>query len=484
MLLEQLDAAVVADRVGDPRADEVGDRADGDGREQACTRRRETLKPGEQHRRLATGSGCRRSRATISRKTPGRPRSPTTFVANVDELVGDRGEDEERREQERSEATGYRSAPWPSRCSTRHAAGSRSRRARAPRVERVLDAGRFILGPEVEAFEAEFAAYVGARHAIGVANGTEALTIALRALGVGPGRRGRRARRSPSTPAPRRSRRPARGPVFCDVDPETFCVTPETVQRRADAAHEGRHRRAPVRQRRAGRARSRRSGVPVARGRRAGGRLDGRRRRGRARSARSRRSRFYPSKNLGALRRRRRDRDRRRRASPTACAMLRFHGSRDKVTYERGGLQLAPRRAAGRRSCACSCPHLDGWADAPPRRPPRWYAEAGLGELVGAARSRRRAPTPAWHLYVVRSERADELAGARCRRPASARAPTTACRSTASPRWRRRAAGELDLPGTEEAARTHLALPISAALTREQVDEVVDAVRRCASGST
>src|SRR5207244_2131966 len=54
-------------------------------------------------------------------------------------------------------------------------------------IARVLDSKHFILGPEVEAFESELATYLGARHAIGVANGTEALTIALRALGVGPG---------------------------------------------------------------------------------------------------------------------------------------------------------------------------------------------------------------------------------------------------------------------------------------------------------
>jgi dTDP-3-amino-3,4,6-trideoxy-alpha-D-glucose transaminase len=52
---------------------------------------------------------------------------------------------------------------------------------------RVLKSGRYILGPEVEAFEREFAAAVGVPHAVGVANGTEAITIALRALGVGPG---------------------------------------------------------------------------------------------------------------------------------------------------------------------------------------------------------------------------------------------------------------------------------------------------------
>src|SRR3954447_657471 len=93
----------------------------------------------------------------------------------------------------------------------------------------VLDSGRFILGPEVTAFEAEFARYCGARHAVGVANGTEALTIALRALGVGPGDDVvvpsftfyASAEAIPPTGA---------RPVFCDVDPDTMCVTAQTVQ--------------------------------------------------------------------------------------------------------------------------------------------------------------------------------------------------------------------------------------------------------------
>ena len=51
----------------------------------------------------------------------------------------------------------------------------------------VLDRGWFILGEEVAAFEAEFAAYCGAVYAVGVASGTEALHLALRAVGVGPG---------------------------------------------------------------------------------------------------------------------------------------------------------------------------------------------------------------------------------------------------------------------------------------------------------
>lgn len=96
-------------------------------------------------------------------------------------------------------------------------------------THRVLDSGAFILGPEVEAFEREFAAYLGARHAIGVANGTEAITVALRALGVGPGDEvvvpsftfWASAEAIPPTGAT---------PVFCDVDPTTFLVTPATVK--------------------------------------------------------------------------------------------------------------------------------------------------------------------------------------------------------------------------------------------------------------
>ncbi|MEP6914488.1 MAG: DegT/DnrJ/EryC1/StrS family aminotransferase, partial [Acidobacteriota bacterium] len=54
-------------------------------------------------------------------------------------------------------------------------------------VDRVITRGWFVLGPELDAFEGEFAAACGAPQAVGVGTGTDALAIALRALGIGPG---------------------------------------------------------------------------------------------------------------------------------------------------------------------------------------------------------------------------------------------------------------------------------------------------------
>src|SRR3954453_2713886 len=97
------------------------------------------------------------------------------------------------------------------------------------KVSEVIEASQFILGPELKAFEAELADYLGARPAVGVGNGTDAITLALRALGVGPGDEVvvpsftfyASAEAIPHTGA---------RPVFCDVDPETSCVTADTVR--------------------------------------------------------------------------------------------------------------------------------------------------------------------------------------------------------------------------------------------------------------
>src|SRR5207302_10068415 len=94
----------------------------------------------------------------------------------------------------------------------------------ARRLAQVAASGRWILGPEVEAFEREFAAYCGARHCVGVANGTDAITIALRAAGVTAGDEvvvpSFTFYASVEAAASMGDR-----PVFCDVDPETFSVT-------------------------------------------------------------------------------------------------------------------------------------------------------------------------------------------------------------------------------------------------------------------
>ena len=64
---------------------------------------------------------------------------------------------------------------------------ARERRGLLKALDRTLARGEHILGGEVAAFEKAFARLCGVKHAIGVANGTDALILVLRALGVGPG---------------------------------------------------------------------------------------------------------------------------------------------------------------------------------------------------------------------------------------------------------------------------------------------------------
>jgi len=150
---------------------------------------------------------------------------------------------------------------------------------------------------------------------------------------------------------------------------------------------------------------------------------------------------------------------------------LRFHGSRDKVTYEQLGYnsRLDELQAALLR---VQLPHLDAWSHGR-REAGRHYEEAGLGELLTLPQPAE-GVSPAWHLYVVSHPQVEYLEAALAaagighkgyyRTPVHRQAPMRA--------W----AASAELPGTEFAARTHLAIPMSPVLTCEQADEVVAAV--------
>lgn len=92
-------------------------------------------------------------------------------------------------------------------------------------------AGSFILGPNVQAFEKEFADYVGVKHAVAVANGTDSLVLSLRALGIGPGDEVITTAFTFFASAESISAVGAT-PVFADILPDTFCLDPESVAAR------------------------------------------------------------------------------------------------------------------------------------------------------------------------------------------------------------------------------------------------------------
>jgi dTDP-4-amino-4,6-dideoxygalactose transaminase len=154
--------------------------------------------------------------------------------------------------------------------------------------------------------------------------------------------------------------------------------------------------------------------------------------------------------------------------------VLRCDGLRDEVRYEAIGhsQRLDEIQAAALR---VMLPSLEGWAE---RRHAAgaMYADAGLGALVSLPVATE-GSRPAWHLYIVRHPRAEFLAeglrsrGVECR--GYYRIPVH--RQPAMQRY-----GSFELPATDEAAATHLAVPMHAALTREMVAEVVEAVAQSA----
>jgi dTDP-4-amino-4,6-dideoxygalactose transaminase len=337
------------------------------------------------------------------------------------------------------------------------------------RIDAVLERGVYILGPEVEAFERELADYIGVRHVIGVANGTDAITIGLRALDVGPDDEVVVPAFTFYASAEAIVNAGAR-PVFCDVDADTRNVTPDTVRAvltprtRAVLSVDlfGLPAPSPA---------LRELGLPVLEdaAQAVGASLDGRRAGSLGDVATFS---FYPSKNLGcfgdggAIAT---DDD---RIAELARA-LRFHGSRDKQTFEYVGYnsRLDELQAAILRVVL---PELDGWCDGR-RAAARAYSEVGIDRYVTGPFEPPGAEA-AWHLYVATHSRADEViaglrehgVGARgyYRTPLHrqvAMAPYAPARADA-------------LPVTDELARTNLALPMSPTLDVERVREVVAAL--------
>jgi dTDP-4-amino-4,6-dideoxygalactose transaminase len=343
------------------------------------------------------------------------------------------------------------------------------RRELIERLTAVVNDGRYILGPEVQAFEREFAEYLGVRHVVGVANGTDALTIALRAAGVGPGDEVivpsftfyASAEAIPPTGAT---------PVFCDVEEDTGNLSLETVQAvltprtKAVIAVDLFGNPAPVQEI------AEQTGLTVVEdaAQAAGATAQGRRAGSLGTAATFS---FFPSKNLGcfgdggAIAT---DDD----AVAEGARMLRFHGSRDKITFEEVGYnsRLDELQAAVLRVLL---PHLDAWT-AGRRAAAAAYEQAGLGDLV-ALPSVASGVEPAWHLYVVRHRDPDGLAAALADVGVQARSyyRTPVHRQPAMSRW---GAG-IELPTTDELARTNLAIPMSPVLSTEQALEVVGAIR-------
>lgn len=333
----------------------------------------------------------------------------------------------------------------------------------AEKLAEVARSGRYILGPEVERFEAAFARYLGVRHCVGVGNGTDALTIALRAVGVKPGDDVVLPSFTFYATAEAVVTLGGR-PVFCDIDPATFCVTAETVE----AAMTSRTTAivpvhlfgnvAPMDE-------LERFGIPLVEdaAQAAGGAYRGRRAGSLGTAATFS---FFPSKNLPCLG----DGGAVVTDDDDVAALarrLRFHGSEDKRTFTEVGYnsRLDELQAA---VLSLLLPELDGWNERR-RAAAATYERLGLGEHA-------ELPTPvegaehAFHMYVVRNPRLEGIGTGYYRTPCHLQ-----------PAMREWGADVLELPGTREAALTNVALPMGKDLTEAQIEEVV---RACASGST
>jgi dTDP-3-amino-3,4,6-trideoxy-alpha-D-glucose transaminase len=327
----------------------------------------------------------------------------------------------------------------------------------------VLDGGRFILGPNVGAFEEEAAAYLGAAHAVGVANGTDALVVALDAFGVEPGDEVICPSFTFYATAEAIARRGAT-PVFADIDARTLNLDPEDVASRITPATKAilavhlYGRPAPV---------SELAGLaPVIEdaAQAFGATLAGHRVGSLGRMATFS---FYPTKNLFAFG------DGGLVTTGEAeladrVRLLRFHGSRDKERFEAIGYnsRLDEVQAAVLR---VFLRHVDDW-NARRRAATARYEELGLGELCELPHDE---PGHVYHVYCVRTPERDRVASALRRAGIGCATYYSTPLHLQAPF----ASSATSLPETERAARETIALPLWPAITAEQQEEVVESVR-------
>jgi dTDP-4-amino-4,6-dideoxygalactose transaminase len=344
----------------------------------------------------------------------------------------------------------------------------------AERQRAVLESGRYILGPEVEAFESEFASYLDAGHCVGVANGTDAIAIALRALGVGPG---------DEVVVPSVSFfatvEPVvtigAAPVFCDVDEQTWCMTAATAEpvitdrTKALLPVHLFGNPAPVTEL-LELARPRGIKVLEDAAQAHGASLDGRMAGALGDAATFS---FFPSKNLGGFG----DGGAVVTDDPEVAALarrLRFHGSEDKKLHTEVGYnsRLDEIQAAGLRVLLR---HLPAWTAAR-RRAAQGYREAGLEDLV-RLQGETRGGESAWHLLVVATPERDRLQRVLNEAGIGARPyyDTPLYRQPAMERW----APPQGFPNTERICSEILALPMGSALDPDVPAQVVEAVRDC-----
>lgn len=331
------------------------------------------------------------------------------------------------------------------------------------RIGAVIDSGRFIFGPEVEAFEREAAAALRVPHAIGVANGTDALVLSLEAMGIGRGDEVV----CPSFTFYATAEAIARvgaTPVFADIDPVTLNLDPDDVAGRITERTKAIMpvhlfgRPAPLAELAA-------LGLPLIEDAAQAFGADGIATTGVCSTFS-----FFPTKNLFAL------------GDGGLVAgtddgvaervrMLRFHGSRDKQTFELIGTnsRLDAIQAAALR---IFLPHLAGW-NASRREGAARYEELGLGELVELPAD---SPGHVYHMYVVRSAERDSLSTALHDAGVSSAAYyVTPLHLQPALRYLGWQPGSL--PHTEKASAENLALPLWGGITAAVQEQVVSAVR-------